>query len=197
MFVVHFLVQIGTILQDVEATLKSRPTFSQWIRDNFEDNHKRYFQQAKQLAGMGPSALNYASAGKKRLLELDRLRKAENKSTIAENKSTIDEVINSHALPNTTKDMNGNLLREHIDAIVTMSRLKNAGIDFVDYDQAYLIGAYEHQAIEIKTAEKVKIWLDAFKTDDQKKKQFDMLVMNKMFFPSSRSYQAVEPPKSQ
>ncbi|MGO9138155.1 MAG: hypothetical protein ACLQBC_10875 [Syntrophales bacterium] len=173
MFVVHFLVRVGDILNHVESTLENKSHYMKWIRDNFEDRQIRYFQQSKQLSRMGVDATLYASAGKNRLLELDRLKKAENKTSIS-------ELMKDYPLPDSTQDMEGIVLKEHIDAIITLNRLHNAGIDFAEYDQAALLACYKRRALEIKEVEKIKKWIDGH--PNKKRMMFEILIMDKMIF---------------
>ena len=71
-----------------------------------------------------------------------------------------DEEIRQNPFPDSTEDLEGDLLKEHVDALITFHRLKNAGINFVTFDQAYLIAAYKKNPIPIKTAKKIADWLE-------------------------------------
>lgn len=175
MFLVHFLFNIGQILNHVEDTLDSKSEYSNWKRNSFGERHTRYFQQARQLANMGPFALQYASIGKNRLLELDRMKNAVRASSL-------NEIIARHPFPDTTEDMKEVLWKEHIDTVVTYQRLEDAGIDFADFDQAGLLACYNRHALEVKTVEKIKKFLDRFPEREAKKSAFEILVMDKMTF---------------
>jgi hypothetical protein len=147
---------------------------------------------------MGDFAKKYASMGKKRLLTLDKLRKDENKDTfnaLFEDYPIPEEVqesfhpdaqVRHNPFPDTTEDFEGDLLKEHVDALITLQRLKNAGINFATFDQAYLIAAYKKDAVPVKTAKKIADWLNGKGTTTRtQKKWFKILVMNKMVFPDS------------
>jgi len=175
MFLVHFLINIGQILNHVEDTLDSKSEYTNWKRNNFGERHTRYFQQARQLADMGSFAMNYASIGKNRLLELDRMKNAVRASSL-------NEIIARHPFPDTTEDMKEFLWKEHVDAVVTYHRLQEAGLGFAEFDQAALLACYNRHALEVKTVEKIKNFLDRFPDRDKKQLAFDILVMDKMTF---------------
>ena len=166
LFVAAFMVALGTILKEVESSFDKKSRFTKWRRETFGYEQTRYFQQARQLAEMGEFAKKYASIGKNRLLELDRLRKSLGTSSC-------EEALSKFPPPDTTTDMDGTLTKEHFDAVVTYHRLKEVGLDFVDFDQARLIASYNGHAIEVKTARKIKNHLDQFKRKEQKKKFFE------------------------
>ena len=165
MFVVLFLLSIGEILNEVRNQLVTSE-FVKWRRRVFHPKQERYLQQAQQLAKMGDFAKKYASMGKKRLLILDKLRKDEDKETYealfedhpipeeVENGLLDDEQIRQNPFPDSTEDFEGDLLKEHVDALITFHRLKKAGINFVTFDQAYLIAAYKKNAIPSKNRKK-------------------------------------------
>ncbi len=176
MFLVHFLMDIGQILNHVESTMGSKSAYTEWKRRSFENRHTRYFQQARQLANMGEFAMRYASIGKNRLLELDRMKNAVRASSL-------NEIIARHPFPDTTEDMKEVLWKEHIDAVVTYHRLEDAGIGFAEFDQAALLACYNRHALEVKTVEKIQKFLDRFPNSDAKKSAFDILIMDKMNFP--------------
>jgi hypothetical protein len=198
MFVVLFLLSIGEILNEVRNQL-SLADFVKWRRRVFHPKQERYLQQAQQLAKMGDFAKKYASMGKKRLLILDKLRKDEDKDTYdalftshpipeeVENSLLDAEEIKQNPFPDSTEDFEGDLLDEHVDAVITFKRLKTAGINFVTFDQAYLIAAYKKNPIPIKTAKKIADWLEEKGTIRTQKKWFNILVLNKMVFPDMRS----------
>ena len=198
MFVVLFLLSIGEVLKEVNDQL-GRTDFVKWRRRVFHPKQERYLQQAQQLAKIGEFAKRYASMGKKRLLILDKLRKDEDKDTYeelfvdhpipeeVENSLLDDEQIRENPFPDSTEDLEGELLKEHVDALTNFHRLKNAGINFVTFDQAYLVAAYKKNALPIKNAKKVADWLNGKGTIRNQKKWFDILVMNKMIFPDRQS----------
>lgn len=182
MFIVHFLVNIGQILNHVEATVDNKSEYTEWKRTSFGDRHVRYFQQARQLANMGSFAMDYASVGKNRLLELERMKNAVRASSL-------NEIIARHPFPDTTEDMKEVLWKEHIDTVVTYQRLEDAGIDFAEFDQAGLLACYNRHALEVKHVEKIKKFLDRFPDREAKKSAFEILVMDKMTFSRDRDQQ--------
>ena len=198
LFVVLFLVSIGEILNEIRSKL-SRPEFVKWRRSVFMSKHDRYLQQAQQLAKMGEFAKRYASMGKKRLLMLDKLRKVEERKTYEDlfNDNPIPEEVEDslrpyeevkkNPFPDSTEDLEGNLLKEHVDGMVTHNRLTTAGIDFVSFDHAYLIAAYKKDAITIKRAKEISGWLQTKGNKRQQKKWFDDLVLNKMSPPGNET----------
>ena len=198
LFVVLFLVSIGEILNEIRSKL-TRPEFVEWRRSVFHPKHDRYLQQAQQLAKMGDFAKRYASMGKKRLLMLDKLRNVEEQKTyedlfrdnpIPEEVEDIlptYEEVNKNPFPDSTEDLEGNLLKEHVDGLITYHRLLNAGIDFASFDHAYLMAAYKNNAITIKKIEEVSEWLKTKGDKKQQKKWFEDYVMNKMAIPGTEA----------
>ena len=197
MFVVLFLLGIGEILNEVREQL-NLTDFVQWRRRVFDPKQERYLQQAQQLAEMGDFAKKYASMGKKRLLALDKLRKDENEKTFdvlftdhpipeeVEDSILNDEQVKENPFPDSTEDLEGDLLNEHVDALITFKRLKAAGINFVTFDQAYLIAAYKRDPVTIKNAKRIADWLNEKGTTTRtQKKWLYNLVLNKMIFPDS------------
>jgi len=174
MFTVSFLIAIGKILNDIEDEIGKKSEYMKWLKGNFGYKHLRYFQHAKQLQKMGDFARTYASLGKNRLLEFDRLKK--------ELKKSYPAILSAHPFEDTTADFDGVLFKEHVDSIITYHRLLDAGIDFIDFDQAALIAAYLHSPIKVKHAKNVKEWLGKYDETDDKKKAFDFYVFNKGSF---------------
>ena len=198
MFVVLFLLSIGEILNEVRGQL-TRSEFVRWRRTVFNSQQDRYLQQAGQIARMGDFAKKYASMGKKRLLMLDKLRKDEHKETFeslfddhpipedVEDSLMTDEQVRENPFPDSTEDFEGDRLNEHVDSLITLNRLKSAGITFATFDHAYLIASYGGNAIPLKKAKKIADWLVSKGSRRQQKKWFDILVMNKMIFPERSS----------
>jgi hypothetical protein len=197
LFVVQFLYSIGEILNEIKSALKPHE-FAKWRRKVFHYKHERYLQQAQQLAKMGIFAKQYASMGKNRLLALDHLRKAEDLDS-CENlfetnpfpKEVTDEILSAeyfdeHSFPDSTEDIDGELLNEHVNAKITYHRLINAGINFATFDQAFLLAACNKNAIGIKAAQKISNWLELYKDTRNKKKWFNIFVMDKGKFPDKR-----------
>ena len=158
---------------------QSKTAYMTWLRINFDDRHLRYFQQAKQLAAIADFALKYGPAGKNRILELDRLRREQERKTC-------DELSQSIHLPDLTEDQDGELFKLHIDAVVTHVRLLNAGVRYAEFEQSILIASYEKKALTVGLAKDVEEWLSRFKSQ-RRQEMFDRLVMNKMMFPGSQS----------
>lgn len=182
MFVVLAMMQIGRILNEIYQTLgNNRSKYAKWVKENFGSQHTRYFQQSRQLLSMGDFAIKYSSLGKNRLLQVDRLQ----------NKEQYKEIIEHNPYPDITEDRKGLIFNEHTDAAVTLYNLKQGGIDFADFDQAYLLSCFNKHWIEQKTVKKIKDWLDTFSTPEEKESAFDNYILNKMVFPSDREYQEV------
>jgi hypothetical protein len=200
LFVTLFLIRIGEILNKIGATLKPHE-FSKWRRKTFHYKHERYLQQAQQLANIGTFATKYAAMGKKRLLALDHLRKNKKADDckellrehplpkqVEENLPTYKE-LQKNPFPDITEDLEGDLLKEHADAMVTLDRLREVGINFVTFDHALLIAALNKDAITIKKAGEIKTWLDKKRYTKQKMKMFDRLLLDKMVIPDKRPRQ--------
>jgi hypothetical protein len=180
MFTVRFLINIGTILNDIEAALKTKSRYMAWLRKNFGHKHLRYWQQAKQLAKMGSFAEEYASLGKNRLLAFVRIKSIP--------KAKYEEVLERHPFTtDTDDDHDGFLFKQHVDAIITLCRLKEAKIGFADFKQAELIACISKEALAIKSAEKIAKWLSQFKTDEKKKEWFENFILNHLQFPDQMS----------
>jgi hypothetical protein len=203
LFVALFLISIGEILNKIKSTLPPHK-FVKWRREVFHYKHERYLQQAQQLAAMGEFAKIYAAMGKKRLLALDHLRKSQNVEkcdALFEDNPFPEEVKDSlisaedlkeNPFPDSTEDLEGELLKEHTDAFITLNRLRQAGITFATFDQAYLLAAYNKNALGVKTVEKIGKWLNGKKHITTKKRWFDFFVMDKGKFPE----RVVSKPKS-
>jgi len=145
-----------------------------WLRAHFGHKHLRYFQHAKQLDNMGAFARNFASLGKNRLLELERTRKELGESFFS--------LLSQFPFEDTTQDHDGALFKEHVDGVITYHRMRNAGIDSVEFDQAALIGAQLNGAITKKMANQISQWLS---DKDDKTQALDDLILNKLAYPDS------------
>ncbi len=200
LFVVLFLISIGEILNEIKSTLAPRD-FVKWRREAFHYKHERYLQQAQQLARMGEFARCYASMGKKRLLDLDRLKRLDNidnceqffdkhplPDNVVINLETLVESLKENPIPDSTEDLEGDLLKEHTDAVITYHRLKSANINFATFDQAFLLAAYNKDAIPVKEAKKIKAWLDEMRTTQAKKNRFNTFVMDKGKIPGEKQF---------
>lgn len=199
LFVVLFLVAIGEILNVIKAFLKPHE-YVKWRRKAFHFKHERYLQQAQQLARMGNFARKYASMGKKRLLTLDHFRNAKGMQSCEEifndyslpneiSEITVsDKELEKNKFPDSTEDLGGNLLKEHVDGILTHDKLKEAGINFVSFDQACLLAAYNKAAVTEKDLKKIKVELEKKRKISDKKKWFDIFLMDKMHFPGEHQH---------
>ena len=180
MFRVVFQINVGEILNTIEPTFKKKADYTAWIKDNFEDKHIRYLQQARQLADMGDFARNYAAAGKNRLLALENLRKVEKKKEC-------EALFNNYPLPDMTEDGDGQLLKRQIDSIITLHRLRKAGLRSATFEQAALIASYNQDAMAVKTAEEVSTWLEQ-NPEEERPALFDRYIQDEMTYPSEHPY---------
>ena len=181
-FATLFKIRLGHILNLVEISFEKKSDYVNWLRSNFSKKHSRYFQHAKQLADMGKFAEDNAAAGKNRLLEIERQRKALKKDTCK-------DVLGEYSLPDITEDEDGELMKDTLDTIITIHHLKNAGIDYVEFDQAALIASFNGEAITLKTARDWSEWLKEYE-EEKRREVFDSFVQDKLHFPSD------QPPKS-
>lgn len=170
-FVVSTLFAIGTILNEAEGTFEKKSEYMQWLREDFGHKHLRYFQQAKQLASMGDFARTHACIGKNRLLELERIKEEEESFT---------DLLQKFPFPDTTEDIDGELFKEHVDAIITNRRFQEGKVDSIIFPDATLIAAMNHLALEVNKVEKITEWLG--QQPDQKT-AVDDLLLNKLVIP--------------
>lgn len=180
MYRVQFQINVGTILNDVEPTFKKKKHYMRWVRENFGVKHLRYLQQGRELAEMGDFAREHAAAGKNRLLALYRIMKVEKKQSCL-------ELLVDHPLPDTTDDEDGQVLKNHIDAVITLHRFHNAGIGFISFDQAAIIASLSNEAVTVQRVEQVKVWLNS-QGEDERQALFDRYVQDHMIFPEDHEY---------
>jgi len=173
LFLVACLIGMGIILNDTEEYFGQKGKYMRWLKDNFGHKRMRYFQQAKQLARMGDFAKSFAALGKNRLLEYDRL--------ITDDSQSHMDLLNAYPFQDITADFDGEVFKIHIDTIITLHRFADAEIDFIDYDQAFLIASILGQSIPVKKVANINDWL---KEQGNKQQALDDLIMNKMVFPS-------------
>jgi hypothetical protein len=164
-YAVSILNKVGTIINDVQGTI-SKPEFKKWRNDTFGSHQIRRLQQAQQIARMGDFSIKNAALGKNRLLELDRLRRDEGAISLLE----------ENPLPDIAQDDEGARFKIHVDALVTWSRFKNEGIDFISFDQAALIASNRKQALELNLVKKLANKLNDPNTDKQE--YFDNWLLN-------------------
>ena len=170
LFIVTFQINLGYLLDVVESAFSSQKfKYTNWLRNNFGDERFRYFQQARQLARMGDTAVKYRSLGKNRLLDVDRLQKTLNLS--------FEEILKNHPFMDTTQDLDGDLWKAHVDSIITFYRFKTKGVENVKFDQAAQMASYEHKAVEVGTITKFKKEWDKAKDKDG---LLDKYVLDKM-----------------
>lgn len=182
MFIVLAMMLVGRILNEIHQALgNDRSKYARWVKENFGGKHTRYFQQCRQLVAMGEFATRYSSLGKNRLLQVDRL----------DDKESYKEIIEQHPYPDITEDRNGLAFNEHTDAAVTLYNLRQGGIDFADFEQAYLLSCFNKHWIAQKTVKKIKDWLGRFPAPEEKENAFEDYILNKMVLPSDREYQVV------
>ncbi|MCK9390680.1 MAG: hypothetical protein M0Q01_03830 [Syntrophales bacterium] len=183
MFLVLLQVNIGEILNEVEPTFKKKSQYTSWLKNNFENRHVRYFQQAKQLADIGDFAKTNAPAGKNRILVLDSIRKVEKKKEC-------EDLFDDHPFPDMTDDEDGHLLKQHIDAVITFHRFKNAGIEFATFDQAKLMASFNNEAIGVKSSDDVCDWLKQ-NPEEERVELLDRYIQDQMKYPSDHPYTPV------
>lgn len=174
LFRTSFLIAIGQVLNHIEKTHPSKSAYMEWLRAHFGHKHLRYFQHAKQLDNMGAFARNFASLGKNRLLELERTRK--------ELGASFYSLLSQFPFEDTTQDQDGAFFKEHADGVITYHRMRNAGVDSVEFDQAALIGAQLNGAVTKKMANQISQWLS---DKEDKTKALDDLILNKLAYPNS------------
>lgn len=167
LFTTVFHIKMGRTLNEIEKSFEKKSKYVEWIKDNFNVRHTRYFQEAKQLANIGPFAWNYAAMGKKRLLMLEALRKDHELESC-------EDLFKDHPFPakaigneppqqkykDLTEDYDGALMKSHADARIIYHRLADAGVSFVSENQASLIASFNKKAISVKNASSIKSWLD-------------------------------------
>ncbi|NLX30759.1 MAG: hypothetical protein GXY78_03345, partial [Deltaproteobacteria bacterium] len=199
-----FLIAMGTILLEIEASFENKSQFVKWRRDNFSGRQTRYFQQAVQLAKMGRFAQRYAAMGKKRLLQIEHIRKVEEVDNCEEllvqtppEKDIKDAVIpvkkfKENPIPDISEDLDGELVKRWVDSVTTFHRLRHAGIDVAEKEHARLIAAYKKQAIPVREAEDIRRWLDKH-PKKQWAELFDNFIMDRMVFASEHLFQPAGP----
>lgn len=180
MFRVLCQIYAGEILNLVEARLRKKSEYTAWLKENFENRHIRYFQQAKQLADMGNFAKEYAAAGKNRLLTIDSLRKVEKKRECI-------ALFENYPLPDMSEDEEGHLLKKQIDSVITLHRLRNAEIRFATFEQAANIASTLNDALTVQKAEEIQKWLNQ-QEESQQAELFEQYIQDLMTFPSDKPY---------
>lgn len=180
MYRVLFQINVGEILNEVCLTFQKKGEYMKWLRDNFGVKHLRYLQQARNLAYMGDFAREYAPVGKNRLLAINSLRKVEKK---AECLALFDD----HLLPDITDDEDGQVLKHHIDTVITLHRLRNAGILFATFDQAAIAASLLKEAVTVQKAQQVEKWLSS-QAEDERPALLDRYIQDQMVYPPEHPY---------
>ena len=199
-----FLIAMGTILLEIEASFENKSKFVKWRRDNFSERQTRYFQQAVQLAKMGRFAQRYAAIGKKRLLQIEHIRKVEELDTceelLVQNPPERDikgaviptKAFRENPIPDISEDLDGEVVKRWVDSMTTSHRLKHAGIDVAEKEHAGLIADYKKQALPVREAEDIRRWLDKH-PKKQWAELFDNFIMDRMVFDSEKTSQPAGP----
>lgn len=182
--------QIGELLLTIEdgvGELKTR----KWIDNSFTHDRARYFQQAKQIARMGSFAARFSVLGKNRLLEFDRLRENPKKKGSLESvrKMNVDEytrIMTDNPLPKVADIQEEEVYKVHIDALITLKRLQEAGIHEAEFEQAVLLAVYHRTHMEKK---QVAIIAKQMEGAENRAEVFDRYVMDKgvLAIPESSS----------
>lgn len=180
LFQVQLQINVGKILNRIEPTFKKKGAYMKWLRENFKDKHLRYFQQAKQLALMGDFADEYAAVGKNRLLALDHLK-------VVENRTDCVALFADHPLPDVTEDEEKGSWKSHIDSVITLHRLRNAGVQIATFDQATKIASCNNEALSVRKATEIKNWLDQY-PEDQRPALLDRFIQGHLHYPSENPY---------
>jgi hypothetical protein len=185
---------MGSILEEIKGSFEKPHEFSRWRDTTFGSRHKRFFQEAVQLARMGDFPRRFAPMGKTRILQLEAIRKDEGQASCEDilRECPAYDVIAESALPNevVTKlkvepfpdisyDSDCQRVKNYVSSVITQQRLIHAGISYVDFDQAQLIAEYYGEAIQVQEIKRIKALLD--KTDEADRPEFfNNLVMDRM-----------------
>lgn len=180
MFRVLCQISAGEILNMVEARFGKKSLFTEWLSNNFDNRHIRYFQQAKQLADIGDFAKEIAAVGKNRILSLESLRKVEKKRDCL-------DLFHAHPFPDMTDDDDGREMKKHVDAVISLHRLMRAGIRFATFENAATISSTLNEAMPVKKADEVQKWLLQHE-ESQRSALFAHYVQDQLTFPSDAPY---------
>jgi hypothetical protein len=148
LFKVTFLIHLGDVLNEIEPAFQRKSAYINWLKSNFAGRSPEYFQHARRLAKMGNTAIKYRSLGVNRLLDVDRLERALEKS--------LDDILKTHAFPDTSEDFGGILFTAQIDAILSYYRFKNVAVDNITMEQALQLAQYFHKAVEVREVKRFK-----------------------------------------
>jgi hypothetical protein len=70
--------------------------------------------------------------------------------------------------------------------MITLDRLREAGVKFATFDHALLIAAFNKDAITKKKSRAIKALLDTKPSNDAKDELFNRLLLDKMIIPEKR-----------
>ena len=179
------LFQQGVLLKEADGSFKKKGAFIEWRKKTFPNQHLRTQQYAQKLAEIGPAVLKYAALGRARILALYSLYK--NIKGL-----DLEKVMKKYPFPDFSKDFNGTLFCEHVDAIITMYRLQSnkveaglRGLSFATFEQAQLISAIKKEALKVGEADSLK---RALKSEKDQPAFFERYLLNKAVL----SYKASE-----
>jgi len=173
---------LNHVYEDIFDSKNSR--YMKWLREVFQE--ERCFEslrQARKLARLGEGIINYSRFGKNKCLELYYMLKQMSEVEDKNLKKMLDELLDQHPLPrNADNDYDdAMILRVHMDAVITVLRLKSYGIckkRHFDFNQAKLIASYRGFAIEDDMVKHLRHWLDkVFDHDDIKPNQIGRLAL--------------------
>lgn len=181
-FAVKFLIKVGIILLEIETAFRDAHKYNNWLKNNFRYERFRYFQHARQLSRMGDVALKYASLGKNRLLDFERARKEFSKESGRE--KTLHDLLKEHPFLDTTKDMEGDLFKQHVNAIITYYRFREQGIDFITFDQASYAASIKKEAVQVNKIVALEKELDKMDKIEDKEAFLNDYINNKLILPT-------------
>lgn len=164
---VNYYINVGKILNEVENSILQKSLYNTWFKEKFGYEHIRYFQHAKQLAKMGNFASEYAYLGKKRLVQLDHIKRSKNLKSF-------ENILNNDHYKEYIPSGNGNsdkISKTHTDAIISMYRFWDKDIDFIKFEQAMEMVKPIYSAVKVSTIDELKKWLDKLENIDEEKKR--------------------------
>lgn len=197
---------LGLLLNEVEAWSDSKAQYMIWVRDHFaNERHIECLRQARKLVELGEYAIKYSALGKNRCLELvylfrqhiqeendRRIYGKQPELTPEEEKQIRIELGQRLIGPGFDPDSEQNegdvdALRVHMDAVLTVHRLKHAGIDehVFTYEQVKMLALYRGLALEKKHAIQLKSVLDGKESLEEKKLLFDEWLRDRMHLPET------------
>lgn len=197
---------LGSLLNKVEAWSESKAQYMIWVRNNFsKERHIECLRQARKLVELGEYAIKFASLGKNRCLELVYLFRQhiqeendrrehdevprltpveEQQRRIALEQRLIGPGFN---LDSEQGEGDVDALRVHMDTVLTIHRMKQAGIDeqVFNSEQVKMLALYRGLALEKKHAHQLKAILDQKQSLSDKQLLFDEWLRNRMHLPGT------------